>query len=95
MNDSYILELFAQGKRDKAFKKLYGLYPKIEKLILSQGGNKEDASDVFQEALIILYRNLEKSDFNSLHHFTPIYIQCLVLYGKTCKANFLNKNFTI
>jgi len=63
MNDNKILELFKIGQRDKAFKKLYNLYPKIEKLVLSKGGKKSDAQDVFQEALIILNRNLEKSDF--------------------------------
>ena len=63
MKDQDILELFANGEREKAFKKLYGYYPRIEKLILSKGGKKEDASDVFQEALIILNRNLEKSEF--------------------------------
>lgn len=69
MSDQHILELFANGKRDKAFKKLYHLYPRIEKLILSKGGNKEDALDVFQEALIILNRNLEKSDFKLTSSF--------------------------
>ncbi|MBD0831392.1 RNA polymerase sigma factor [Aestuariibaculum sediminum] len=63
MNDNKILELFKQGRRDKAFSKLYTLYPKIEALVLSKGGAKHDAADVFQEALIILHRNLEKSDF--------------------------------
>ncbi len=69
MSDQHILELFANGKRDKAFKKLYHLYPRIEKLILSKGGKKEDASDVFQEALMILNRNLEKSDFKLTSSF--------------------------
>ncbi|WP_397364308.1 RNA polymerase sigma factor [Olleya sp. R77988] len=63
MSDQKILEFFKTGQRDKAFKQLYKLYPKIEKLILSKGGKKADASDVFQEALIILNRNLEKTDF--------------------------------
>jgi RNA polymerase sigma factor (sigma-70 family) len=69
MNDQNILKLFATGKRDKAFTKLYHLYPRIEKMILSKGGKKEDASDVFQEALIILNRNLEKSDFKLTSSF--------------------------
>lgn len=54
MNDKKILELFKNGQRENAFSKLYGLYPKIEALIVSKGGQKHDASDVFQEALIIL-----------------------------------------
>lgn len=63
MNDQKILQCFKDGQREKAFRKLYQLYPKIETLILSKGGQKQDASDVFQESLIILYRNLEKSNF--------------------------------
>lgn len=69
MNDKKILELFKDGQREKAFGKLYSLYPKIESLILSKGGQKQDASDVFQEALIILNRNLEKSDFKLTSSF--------------------------
>ena len=69
MSDQDILVLFKKGERDKAFKKLYHLYPRIEKLVLTKGGRKEDASDVFQEALIILYRNLETSDFKLTSSF--------------------------
>jgi RNA polymerase sigma factor (sigma-70 family) len=61
--------LFKNGHRDKAFIALYKLFPRIEKLILSKGGTKEDAHDVFQEALIILNRNLEKSDFKLTSSF--------------------------
>ncbi|MBR9913442.1 MAG: sigma-70 family RNA polymerase sigma factor [Algicola sp.] len=69
MSDQDILELFKKGQRDKAFKKLYRLYPRIEKLILSKGGSQADANDVFQEALIILNRNLETSDFQLTSSF--------------------------
>ena len=69
MNNQKILELLKAGQREKAFSKLYKLYPKIEALVLSKGGNKQDASDVFQEALIILNRNLEKSDFKLTSSF--------------------------
>lgn len=69
MSDQDILKLFKNGQRDKAFVKLYRLYPRIEKLILSKGGNKADANDVFQEALIILNRNLESSNFKLTSSF--------------------------
>lgn len=69
MNDQKILILFKNGQREKAFKKLYGLYPRIEKLILSKGGRKQDARDVFQEALIILNKNLERSNFKLTSSF--------------------------
>ena len=63
MRDQKILKLYRNGQREKAFKNLYKLYPRIEKLILSKGGKKEDALDVFQESLIILNRNLENTNF--------------------------------
>lgn len=69
MNDKKILELFKEGQRERAFSKLYALYPKIEALVVSKRGQKQDALDVFQEALIILNRNLEKSDFKLTSSF--------------------------
>ncbi|MCK0158109.1 sigma-70 family RNA polymerase sigma factor [Cellulophaga sp. F20128] len=69
MNDQKILVLFKNSEQEKAFVKLYAIYPKIETLILSKGGKKQDASDVFQEALLILYRNLEKSNFKLTSSF--------------------------
>ena len=71
MSDQDILVLFKNGQREKAFKKLYHLYPRIEKLVLSKGGSKDDASDVFQEALIILKRNLETTGFKLTSSFYP------------------------
>lgn len=63
MNDKILIELLRNNKTDKAFGKLYKGYPKIERLITSKGGTKSDAQDVFQEALIILYRKVTTSDF--------------------------------
>ncbi len=86
MNDQNILKLFKDGQRDKAFKKLYQLYPKVERLILSKGGTKQDASDVFQEALIILNRNLEKSDFKLTSSFyTYLYAVSRFIWKDTQK----------
>lgn len=86
MNDQNILKLFRDGQRDKAFKKLYTLYPKIERLIRSKGGSKQDASDVFQEALIILNRNLEKSDFKLTSSFyTYLYAVSRFIWKDTQK----------
>jgi RNA polymerase sigma factor (sigma-70 family) len=69
MSDDKIMVLFKNGQRDKAFSALYKLFPRIEKLIISKGGTNTDAHDVFQEALIILNRNLEKSDFKLTSSF--------------------------
>ena len=63
MDDKKIIELLKLGKQHKAFLKLYKGYPQVEKLILSKGGTKEDAKDVFQEALIIFYEKVSTSNF--------------------------------
>lgn len=86
MNDKKILELFKQGQREKAFSKLYTLYPKVEALVCSKGGQKQDALDVFQEALIILNRNLEKSDFKlTASFYTYLYAVSRVVWKDTQK----------
>ncbi|WP_299363414.1 sigma-70 family RNA polymerase sigma factor [Winogradskyella sp.] len=86
MSDDNIMGLFKKGQREKAFKALYRLYPRIEKLVLSKGGTKADASDVFQEALIILYRNLQKSDFQLTSSFyTYLYSVSRFVWNDTQK----------
>jgi len=63
MDDTKIIELLKIGKPDKAFLKLYKNYPQVEKLILSKGGSKDEAKDVFQEALIIFYEKVQHTNF--------------------------------
>ncbi|SDB62725.1 RNA polymerase sigma factor, sigma-70 family [Flavobacteriaceae bacterium MAR_2010_188] len=88
MNDQRILELFKNGQRQKAFQKLYRLYPKIETLIRSKGGQEQDAKDVFQEGLIIIYRNLQKSDFKLTSSFyTYLHSVCRFLWSDMQKKN--------
>jgi RNA polymerase sigma factor (sigma-70 family) len=88
MNDKKILSFFENGKREKAFKELYKLYPRIEKLILSKGGQKQDALDVFQEALIVLYKNLLKSDFKlSSSFYTYLYSVSRFIWSDAQKKN--------
>jgi RNA polymerase sigma factor (sigma-70 family) len=63
MDDNKIIELLKIGKQNQVFLKLYKNYPQVEKLILSKGGSKEDAKDVFQEALIIFYEKVSNTEF--------------------------------
>lgn len=63
MTDEKIIALIQEGRHDRAFLKLYKGYPQVEKLICSKGGQKEDAQDVFQEALIILCRKIKNGEF--------------------------------
>ncbi|HEY6899519.1 MAG TPA: sigma-70 family RNA polymerase sigma factor [Puia sp.] len=63
MNDQMILELIRTDQNDRALDALYRHFPMIRKLIRSNGGDRQDAEDVFQEALIILIRKVKGSEF--------------------------------
>jgi len=56
MNTSKILGWLKEGEVNKAFTKLYQLFPKAEKYVLQNSGSKAEALDIFQEALIILHQ---------------------------------------
>jgi len=58
MNEHKIINLIQDGKEEKAFAKLYRYFPKVEKYICINSGSKEEALDIFQDALIILYRHI-------------------------------------
>ena len=88
MSNQKILEFFKNGQREKAFKQLYHLYPKIERLVLSKGGQKHDAKDVFQESLIVLYHNLQKADFKLTSSiYTYLYAVSRFVWSDTQKLN--------
>ncbi len=45
-------------------KRLYDeFYPKIKRMVTSNSGNADDASDVFQEALVTIYKRAQSADF--------------------------------
>lgn len=47
-----------------ALKALYiSNYPKIESLVLSNNGTKEDAKDIYQEAFIVVWHNIRNATF--------------------------------
>jgi RNA polymerase sigma factor (sigma-70 family) len=64
MKDQQIVELIRTGKSDKALIALYTHFTMIRKMILARGGSREDAEDIFQEALIILCRKVKDPGFN-------------------------------
>ena len=63
MSDQNILEFIRAGKDAAALNRLYRYYPTVQKMILAGGGNRTDAEDIFQEALIICIKKFRLSDF--------------------------------
>ena len=63
MIDKEILEHLKHDKYSKAVKGLYGLFPAIKKHIVNNSGTSEDAKDVFQDALVVLYQKIKTGEF--------------------------------
>jgi RNA polymerase sigma factor (sigma-70 family) len=58
MNEAKLIELIQSGRHEKAFARLYQFYPKVEKHICINSGSRAEALDIFQDALIVLYRRI-------------------------------------
>lgn len=68
MKDQQVLDWIRAGKQQKAYTQLYAHFASIRKMIRENGGNKEDAEDIFQEALIIFSRKCEDPSFVLTSH---------------------------
>ncbi len=63
MTDSAIIEHLKHQRYTKAVQGLYGAYPAIKKYIIANSCTKEDAEDIFQDALVVLYKKANDADF--------------------------------
>jgi RNA polymerase sigma factor (sigma-70 family) len=64
MTDEQILQDLEAGKYKDAVKALYRFYPPVRQLILKNSGSRQDAEDIYQEALIILFRKVKEGKFS-------------------------------
>jgi len=69
---------------DDALNKLYiGYFPMILQFILNNNGNEDDAKDVYQEGIIVLYNKIKSGDFElSSKLKTYIYSVCRRIWLK-------------
>ncbi len=63
MEDTQIIQLIREGKREKPIRFLYAEYPKIEQLVLKEGLTKELAEEIFQNSLILFIEKIENPAF--------------------------------
>ncbi len=63
MTDTEIIEHLKNNKYSKAVNGLYNALPSIKKYICTNSGTVEDAKDIFQDALVILYKKVNSTAF--------------------------------
>lgn len=65
VQNNRILEAIAQGKDESAIAGLYDKsFRKIRDYIRKNSGNTEDAEDIFQDAVLILFKQIKEGKFN-------------------------------
>jgi len=62
MDNNILLKKLKEGD-SKAISLLYEYFPVVKNYIVKNSGSDSDAKDVFQEALIILYKKLQSNNF--------------------------------
>lgn len=84
-DENNIVALIKTGKDREVVPLLYKkVYPLVERFIVRNSGNKEDASDVFQDALLLFYKQI-------MHNF---YDEKYKVYGylyKVCLHKWINR----
>jgi RNA polymerase sigma factor (sigma-70 family) len=79
MNNTELLLAFKQGglERDSALKRIYEneqLRQTVMKLVVSNGGNIQDAEDVFQDTLILFDRQIREGNFKGDSTWTTYFV---------------------
>ncbi len=88
-NSNKVLTLIREGKNRKAFAILYRNLPHIQRMILTRGGSKADADDIFQEALLVFHKKAMNPEFElNCAEGTYLYSVCRFLW----KDELLRRN---
>jgi RNA polymerase sigma factor (sigma-70 family) len=63
MTDTEIIECLRHNKYTAAIKGLYSILSPVKKYITANSGSTDDAKDIFQDALVILYKKAQQPGF--------------------------------
>jgi RNA polymerase sigma factor (sigma-70 family) len=63
MTDKEIIEYLRNNRYQKAVNGLYDVLSSVRKYIHSNSGTTDDAKDIFQDALVVLYKNVQSQTF--------------------------------
>lgn len=94
--EKYSNDILIEGirKQDKnILRYVYVAYfPGIRDFILKTNGSEEDAKDIFQEAVIVLFRKTKDKKFVIQHSFANyLFVICKMMWFKYCE-NKINEN---
>jgi RNA polymerase sigma factor (sigma-70 family) len=91
MKEEEIIELLKRGQLEKAFVKLYKLFPKVRSILKKYGATKDHSHDIFQDALVVLYQKLQQVDFTikiSMESYLVNTCKYMLLKSQRTKESF-------
>lgn len=62
MTDKEIIEHLRNNKYAAALKGMYNILPDVKKYVKANNGTTDDAEDIFQDALVILYKKVQSDN---------------------------------
>ena len=63
MHTNALTTLLRSPHPEKGFRELYRHWPRVRRTLLRMGSTREEAEDVFQEALVVLFRKVQNPAF--------------------------------
>lgn len=84
--DSFI-EGFLNGQADVLNKLYTESFPAIQRYIITRGGSKAEAEDIFQNALITLFVKLKNNELQIQSFNSYLFTICKNLWKRTCSQN--------
>lgn len=87
MTDKQIIEHLQYDKYALAWKGLYNVFSETKQYVKANSGSVADAEDIFQDALVILYKKVREPDF-TLTSSLKVYLFAVV---KNCWLQELRK----
>lgn len=91
--ENKILHLLRIGKIEKAFARLYRNFGKVEAYILQNSGTKDEALDIFQDGLVLLYKKVNSSEWDETSHVEGFLVQsCKLLWQNELRKKKVRNN---
>ncbi|MBL7810957.1 MAG: sigma-70 family RNA polymerase sigma factor [Bacteroidetes bacterium] len=86
MSPEKCLQQLREGQHTAVFRRLYHLLPGLRKWLKQRGGSADEAEDLLQESLIVLYRQSQNPQFNlTVKPETYAFAVAKNLYAAACR----------